>query len=191
MNQTEPVEQFIPFIDILPILIGLASLAVIIALVIIILKQRRQIEQIEEQSKPRFGFLGKPLYSALVVAIMVGGFAVTFYAQKQIKEFDVSADIKLTMQINFATSGTGESRNVEFTVVPIVDDVPWGKPGVGNFNVFWTISGEQEFYEVEVGLNEAEAGGFSRAMRVGEYEVRVDIVYIGKNWTEYRDLLVN
>lgn len=165
------------------ILVGAIAifLLVVIVLLVMVIKQRRQLQQMEAQNQQRTGFLGKPLASVAIVAMMAGGFGLTYFASQPAnmqEPIDISANQAIEFQIitDIEVINSRES-NVEFKLVPLVDGVQWGGNNRNLFDVFWTIKGPKNFSEIELELSKSRQGGFVRTLPRGKYIVNVEVIY--------------
>jgi hypothetical protein len=159
------------------------------ALVAFIFFQNRKITRLEEAVRPKYGFLGKPLLSTLAIMLMVGGFGVTYFVSKNIPDYSVGDEYKVTLEIKTdEISRKDEIAKVKFQVVPTVNGYEWGANDINIFDVFWSVNGPKDFSEFESGLHLNFLGGFIKDLPIGTYEIRVDVVYEGFTWTTQRTL---
>lgn len=168
-------------------------------MVVLLIHQQRTISKLEDRLKPKYGFLGKPLYSIFGVMVLVGGFAVTYYASGNIAPVQTLADknleVRMQFQIGQKTEGT---TPVHFSLTPIVDSSEWGTiEDEYVFDAFWTITSfvpaQDDSFKItqpEISLTRQLPGGFTKKLASGTYKIKVVLVFDDRNWTEEKTLLV-
>lgn len=166
--------------------IVLVNIAVFSVLVGIVLRQRNHISLLEDELKPRYGFLGKPIYSLMVVALMLGGFGVTFLVKQNVTDNSVSEEKMLEIKVTADVISTQDNAvKVKFKAIPWVDGVEWGGDQTTNvFSFYWSITGPQDVSEFESKISRTNPSGFELTLLPGAYDVRVDAVYLGKTWSK-------
>jgi hypothetical protein len=119
------------------LVIFLLVATVIVAGVLIIVWQQVRIHRLHQAARPKYGFLGKPIYSFFLLALVAGGFWATYYAIQHPQGITVKADknIELSIQTQVVSSTT-ETAKVKFILLPTVDGELWGGAGGGLFDVF-------------------------------------------------------
>lgn len=162
-------------------LIALALVAVVcfVSVLYVII---RLIGRIRSLQKPKYGFLGKPLY-ALVLVGMAGTityFSFTFSSQP---DFQIQASRTVTAELSVdvvdSQNGTGLVR---FEAVPYVDGIAYLGDN-GEFDILWNITGPVRIDKFEYGKTKADRSGFSESLQSGTYTARAVIVYEGKSFT--------
>lgn len=160
-------------------------------LVIVVLVQQRRIHNLEEIARPKYGFLGKPLLSAVLALAMVGGLVVTYQATQNINNVVVSAGKNVEAKFVITSAPTlPNTYRVDFAVVPSVDGVEWGKEANDKFDIYWTVKGEQNFDVFELSKTRTSTSGFMRVLRSGRYDITVDIVFQDKRFTKTQQLVL-
>ncbi len=168
------------------LLLAVAALSVIsIFLGITVTRQRQQIAVLTAPPRRRYGFLGKPLYAVVVVALFVGVIGFTYYANQNVQNVTVSADTNVAIAIKTQVLGTtAQGNQVQISVVPSVDGVEWGGSHGPSFDAFWTAVGPSGFSQVELGLTQSNSGGFIKVLRSGSYQITVDIVVANRRFNK-------
>jgi hypothetical protein len=159
-------------------------------LILTVVRQKQQITTIQAD-RSRHGFLGKPLYAAVVFALFVGGFGLTYFASQNVQNVTVKADseVEITIQVKIlGASSTG--TQVQFNVVPMVDGVEWAGVNGPEFDAFWTAIGPTEFSQIELSLTKSNAGGFIKVLRAGSYEITVDIIVNGNRFNKTATIII-
>lgn len=150
-------------------------------LLAVITRQNKQIADLNEANRPKYGFLGKPLYSAMLMIVLVGGFGSTyFFSQSQ----DVStSDTSDTLELQVTTSRQG-SGELKLNVVPVVNGTPWGAAS-SRFDAFWTVTGDSgTTSDFELSISKDKPGGIRFKLSSGVYQIRVDVVYEDQTWSK-------
>jgi hypothetical protein len=151
--------------------------AVMIIMIVYIVWQKRKIAKLEYSLTPKYGFLGKPLYSTLAAFVMMSAFGLTFLATQQSGNVqDVSATKKIEILLQYKVVGPQPGGYlVEFVVIPQVNSVPWGVNGQESFDVFWNVKGPVEETKAELGRTISKPSKYSVILPVGNYEVKVSV----------------
>lgn len=153
-------------------------------LIAYILFQSRKINRLEEAAKPRYGFLGKPLFSLIALSLMIGSFSLTYVISKGTPDYSVGDETKVKLEIKAEIIEQIDGyTTARFQVVPTVEDLQWGGTDRNKFDAFWSVKGEENFSEIESDISLASPGGFQRTLPSGIYEVRVDVIFKGLTWT--------
>lgn len=161
-------------------------------MVVLLIHQQRTINHLEAKLRPKYGFLGKPLYSIFGVMVLIGGFAVSYYAGSNIAPVQTLADKNVQVIIN-TRLGSRENglTSVTFGMIPVVDNGQWGTvEDEYVFDVFWTITGPQTISQPEISLTRLSPGGFVKRLPSGTYSVKVVLVFDDRNWTQESNLIV-
>lgn len=167
------------------IIVLVINVLLILGLLFFIFRQNKHIDQLEAAMKPKYGFLGKPLLSVMAVLMMVGSFVVIYAVSENASNISVGGNDQIELQIEVKPGAQdGDMRAVHFQVIPKINGVEWGGEQSGAVaDVFWSISGAEEFSEFEINLSYAKPGGFTRSVSKGTYQVRVDFLYLGQTYT--------
>ncbi|MBL8014953.1 MAG: hypothetical protein JNK26_02080 [Candidatus Doudnabacteria bacterium] len=166
-------------------IIVIANIFVFGTLIMLVLRQRNHIQQLEDDLKPRYGFLGKPLFTSLAVALMLGSFGLTYLIKQNSPDVSVTEEKRVEITIDYeVVADLGVKKDVKFKVIPKVDGKEWADDQTALFDAYWSFSGPEVFSEFESKLNEKDPGGFRRVLAEGDYRIRIDIVYLGKTWSK-------
>lgn len=157
-------------------------------LIAYILYQGRKINRLEEAAKPKYGFLGKPIFSLVALFLMIGSFGVTYLVSRNVPDYSVGDEYKVELEIKATEIERDDGLvTAKFQVIPTVDGLEWGGSERNKFDAFWSVKGvEESFSEYESGLTINNPGGFEHTLPEGSYEVRVDVLYKGFTWTMRR-----
>ncbi len=149
-------------------IIAVIVCTVLISIIII------QAKKISSLSKPRYGFLGKPL--ALVITLGIAAFAVgiTFYVNKPAQIDDINADIKVELNIN---SEKIEKLIYQLSAVAIIDGKEW--QGY-SFDIIWTIKNQDMNTYFEYNLSRENNGGITVTLQKGENIIKASTFFEGK-----------
>ena len=132
--------------------IAILAIVVVVAIVLVgvVIVQQRKIKDLQT---PRYGFLGKSLNLFVIGAVLVGGLGFVYLSNNNDHTFtEVSADLNIDANI-IITEIDSLSNTYEFNVIPTIDGREWGGSSEYNFNVYWTLSSEENDYsQVELGL---------------------------------------
>lgn len=171
------------------IAIAVVNLVLVLGLVFYVFKQNHRIAELEIAAKPKYGFLGKPLFSMFAMLLLVGGFGVTYFASQSFPDSSVSDGTKVDLELVIEPGAlTTAGREVSFHVIPSIDGIRWGGAKVYKFDAYWTITGVKVYSEPDLDLTIDKTGGFKKVLPLGIYKVKVDVVYGGKTWTKTVDV---
>lgn len=162
-----------------PLLIAAVLSPVIIAmlgLLFVTVRQQRKINQLQEQLRPKYGFLGKPLYSVVALLVLVGGFGFTVIGNQNTPSVDdVSATNQIRATVDYEVIEVqGNSYLVRFNAIPYVNNQPWGIQDQ-EFDIFWELTGPSSFSNVELALSANSNGGFTMQVPGGSYQIKLDV----------------
>lgn len=160
--------------------VGIFTLISFVAIVYLFSKLIYKIRSLE---KPRYGFLGKPVYSLLAVMIMVGGLGFFSYSFTQQQDFQIQAakTVDLDVQTKVVLSDTQQSV-VEFKAIPFVDNIAWGK-STDKFEIYWNIRGPENVDKFEFDRSRENSSQFTESLDKGSYTLRIVVVYENKSYT--------
>lgn len=168
---------------ILLVIVGL----IILGLLAYVYKLTRQVKEYE---RPKFGFLGKPIYPLVAVAALVGGaFFVNYNLPNQSIiniEASETVDIEISKQIVFKGS---DKITVRFEATPYIDTVPYGDKEE-SFDIFWSIEGEDFEDMLEFNKSVDNQSGFTKDLSPGNYKINVTVVFKGKTYTFTDNLIL-
>lgn len=123
--------------------------------------------------KPLFGFAGKNLIPTLIIMVFVICIPATTYLTINNTEIRYSAEAEKELIINvYAVEKIGTQEQVAFSAVPFIDgQIIRGR----NYDVYWTVTGSQDFEYVESGKNDLNQSYFLKLLPEGEYLVLVKV----------------
>lgn len=160
------------------LLIGGIGLVLIITLVIYVLSLRRKVDNL---SRPKYGFLGKPLYqTALIVAVAIG-FSASFlnlYINPRRIDSSVSQGNNLGVDFSFEVlERSNESSLIRFDFVPTLGSKEWGGDTNRRFNLQIRFLKEGEENE-RLFLDKTQNTGinFDQSLSPGNYTLRIKII---------------
>lgn len=170
--QTQVIQQSSSSMTALLIIVLIAA----IVLVVVVIIQRRRIN---EMQRPKYGFLGKPLNSLLLLTFLIGGVGFFYYASNmRDNEFtNVSASSELSGSI-IITEIDSSTRTYRFNVIPTIDNIEWGMTSSYSFDVQWTVANGDIYQSIETGLNLSNIGGLTLNLQRGTYQVTAT-VFVG------------
>ncbi|KXK26219.1 MAG: hypothetical protein TR69_WS6001001214 [candidate division WS6 bacterium OLB20] len=158
------------------ILLGIVSLISVFMLIL------RLIHKIRTLQTPKYGFLGKPLYALVLVAV-AGTITYFSYSFSSQPDFQIQASRTVTAEIKTSTVSTnGGMSIVSFEAIPYVNGIPYYGDS-GEFDILWNITGPVRIDKFEYGKTRADRSGFSESLQAGSYTARAVIVYEGRSYT--------
>jgi len=154
------------------IIISLVILSLLVAVVFLVIKLKK-----ETQYKPKYGFLGKTLYPAVTVALLVTGLVMTGISMNDQKIFEIKAQKQIASEIytNILQKGVGEDL-INLKATPSVDDKIWGQFG-DKFDIYWDLQGPKEYSFIELKKTNEDRSGLQVYVVPGEYKVSITIVF--------------
>lgn len=166
------------------IIVLVVNIALILGLLYYIVRQNRHIDQLEAAMKPKYGFLGKPLFSFFAVLMMVGGFAAIYAVSENISDVSVGGNDQVEIQIEVKPGKeVSGGREVSFKVIPSINGVEWGGESSGaKFEAYWTVDGPLTFSEFESKITFGKHGGFTKVLPHGNYHVVVNVSYLEQSY---------
>lgn len=173
------------------VIVVIAAIVMIVVLVAVIIWQNNKIKEIQ---KPRFGFLGKPLYAVIAIFLTVGSFGVVYYGLNrptQIQQTSANVNVVLTIKA-FALNTV--TNDYSISVIPILDGIMWGGDSKNSFDAYWTISNTNNptisITEAEPGLNITNTGGIIEKLSRGINEIKVTVFYLGKSYSNTKEVII-
>jgi hypothetical protein len=165
--------------------------AVILMLVVFLFLQRRKINTMEQAAKPKYGFLGKPLYSFMAMFMLASAIGIGFLSSQGsgTNVTDVSANKKMEITITYKVErSTPAGLVVRFAAVPTINQQPWGASAAETFDFFWKIKGIQNFSESELSRTLSAPSGFTKTLPKGTYKITLDV--FGENVKAQKELTI-
>lgn len=162
----------------MPSITFIVGAVIITILLTVILVQSRRIQFL---TKPRFGFLGKPLALVLVFSILVGSVGFAFYNNQTPEDVAVSGeDVNLNPQI----ITTQLSRDTySFKLIPFLNDVAWGDNDTFKFDIFWSIINGSSVVKTESGISKNNPGGITEKFEKGTFIVKASVFFVDKSYS--------
>lgn len=140
------------------------------------------LRRIRSLETPKYGFLGKPLYTLVLMLVMVGGLGFFGYSFTQQQDFQISAKKVITSQIGAeVVSEQASTVTVHFSATPYINGTAWGGNDTDSFDIYWNIRGPQAIDRFEVARTRVNPGGFNTTLPKGEYTINLLIVYEGSS----------
>ena len=159
---------------------GLLLLIGILAILLMVISLIKKVRSLET---PKYGFLGKPLYTLVSLALM--GLTVYFVSYNFIQpnNFDIKAEKNVSVQfvIN-KVKETSLETTVDFKLLPTIDNVLWGPTGT-KLDIYWNVTGPMKFDEFELGKNASNPSGFQKVLKKGKYQLKVRVVFDNEIFT--------
>ncbi len=160
-------------------LFGIIMLTVVILLGVVVLMQKKQIDDLR---RPKFGFLGKPIFAMLLVAFSLGGFGLVYYTSNSSSSIgDTSADRKVELQIKSTYLGQGYDYMLK--LIPTVDGKAWGGNNSNMFDVYWTIQNKMIVTEAEIDLSLNNQGGITKTLEKGKNKIKTTVFFENKSYS--------
>lgn len=149
-------------------IIAVIVCTVLISIIII------QAKKISTLSKPKYGFLGKPLALLITLGIAVFAVGITFYVNKPAQIDDINADLKVELNIN---SEKIEKSVYQLFAVAIIDGKEW--QGY-TFDIIWTVKNQDTNTYFEYNLSRENSGGITVTLQKGENIIKASTFFEGK-----------
>ena len=183
MDTIQTISQFAVSNSVLIFALGGLTLLSVVLLFTVV-RQRKQL-QVQQNQRRRYGFLGKPLYAAIVVALFVGGFGLTYFASRYTPEVTISADTKIDINIKTQIlAALPGGTQVRLSMVPSVNSKEWGGTAELTVDAYWNISGPTSLSQIELNLNSGNQGGFVTVLQPGTYQISVDLIIAGRRFSK-------
>lgn len=160
------------------LLIGGIGLILIIILISYVFTLRRKVDHL---SKPKYGFLGKPLYQTALIVIIVLGFSASFlnfYINPRRIDSSVSQGNNLGIDFNFEIlERTEENVLARFHFVPTIGSKEWGGDSNRKFNVkILFISGTETFEKIFLDKTKETGITFEQNLTSQDYILKITII---------------
>lgn len=161
-----------------PFLIGLIAFAVILLIgssIYLIVRQRK----LEKEAKPKYGFLGKALYSIMLVLFLGGAIVVGIMSINDKEVINIEAKKNLTADI-ISNVLIEEDRyvHVSLKTAPIVEGKTWGPIG-SKFTMYWTLNNADgdNFTYIESDKSNEDVSGIQVYIPKGSYKITLNVIY--------------
>ncbi len=167
-------------------LIIIALLAVILGLIIVVINQNRKYQV---AVAPKYGFLGKPLYSFLAFAVITGGLGFALVATNQNAGVDDAlAGVTVTVTID-ASVINPTTKNYQFRVTPVANGTQWGPY---TYDAYWVFTNSDGTIttEVETQLSRNNIGGVIRKLPSGINKAKVNVFVEDRNLSKEIEISV-
>ena len=165
------------------LMVGAFLLVVVIGLSLLALKQSQQLKELQ---KPKYGFLGKPLYSFVAILMMFGVVSASYIFTPIDNTNQFVTYVLPASEIQFeleAEEVIADEPNIgyRFNIVPVVDEIAWGGLNI-EFDVLWEVTREAELFHeyLETGINDRNPGGFELSFPRGSYSATATVSYQGE-----------
>lgn len=135
------------------------------------------VKRIKFAETPKYGFLGKPLYQATVLAVLALGGAAIFLANNPMVEPGSSyASEDIDYRLDYKIVKTENTRKyVDFEVVPILNDIEWSKDSDLKLNIFVSGTGSDMFTELMYDKSINNRARFTKILKPGKYQIKITI----------------
>ncbi len=164
----------------------------VVALVFVVVRQRQQLQI---YSKPKYGFLGKPLMSIVAMGLLLSGILGGVYLIYQPDTtFETSADRQVTTAISkvkIEPTGQIDSANYRFIAVPNVGGIEYGEDG-SQFDLFWRFSSLDNVFDktlAEFSISKARPSNLELRLEPGVYELNLVVVYEDRSYN-YNEIVI-
>lgn len=168
-------------------IIGVVLIVIIALLIIVIINQQKQINRL----KPRYGFLGKPLYLMVMSLFTVGTLGLVYYSTTQpVQVNQTNADVEVILSINAEPRGDS-AREYKITLSPLLSGLAWGANDANKFNIYWTISsGSRVSTEVELEKSYTNPSTIIKKLSSGITTIKATVFFDGKSYTKEKTITV-
>jgi uncharacterized integral membrane protein len=172
------MEEIITFVQqntVVTLIIGILLVTVLILVVALI----NQNQKYKEAIAPKFGFMGKPLYSFLMFAVLAGGISFAFFATQDGTIDDALADLRVSVEID-ASVINPSTKSYQFRVTPSANGTVWGPY---TYDAYWSFENADgtKTTAVENGLSIDSVGGVIKKLPSGVNKVKVNVFVEDKN----------
>jgi len=159
---------------------GAVILAGILALFLVIVSLIKRIRSLQT---PRYGFLGKPLYTLSTIALTALVIYFVSYNFSKPGNFDVKASKTITAEL--ITNRVSESQTestIDFKLLPSINAKLWGEAG-SKFDIYWNVTGPTKFDMFELEKTAENLSGFQHIVKKGTYTLKIVVVFEDKTYT--------
>lgn len=162
-------------------------LGVIVALIIFSMRLNKKYQN---AITPKYGFLGKPLYSMFAFALVSGGLVFAMYtSNRDATPDDALAGIEFRVEIQ-SFELNAENKEYALNILPYANNELWGS---FSYDVYWTFINPDKTITtvVETNLNKGDLGGVTKRMQLGKTLVKVNAFVENKNVSTEIELDIN
>lgn len=165
-------------------------LITIVALTVMVVSQKRELDELK---KPKFGFLGKSLYS-LVIGVALVGITSNFVSldDNVPRDTDVSNNIEYVVNIEkfIGEQDIDGKYSVELRAIPIDEARPYG---LSPYKIYWKIYNnegnlEKEYFESNITFD--SPGGVDLKLYPGNYNLELIIEREGEQFKIERTIVI-
>jgi len=165
----DPTLAYVLFISVL-IIVSLSTFIIIL------------LRKVKKLSTPRIGFLGKPLYIALLSISIVSILFISYNVNKsQIDDVAAEKDVRIIINSEIIEL-KGDYAFVEISFIPYINNDQWGKDD-DSFKAYWNIIGKDKYTEVLTNVNKINPQKVTIQLARGQYEINLLIIYKGKAYS--------
>ncbi|CAG1020563.1 hypothetical protein DOJK_00424 [Patescibacteria group bacterium] len=170
-------------------LIAVVLIVVIVLLVVVVISQQQKIKNMQ---RPRYGFLGKPLYIMVLSFFTVGTLGLVYYSSTQpVQVEQTAADVEVILSINAEPTG-GALREYRLTLIPILSGIPWGANDLNKFNIYWTITnGSTSTTDVELSKSYTSPSSLVKTLQPGTNTIKATVFFDGNSYSKERIITVD
>ncbi len=148
------------------------SAIVILALLIVVFFQYRKIQ---EASRPKFGFLGKPLAIIMIASLALSVYGFDYYSRNNLSEVDqISADTKLELRVDYLQQN---QTKYLFAATMLIDGREWGNSNEYAFDIYWTFSNQNISTQIEFDVSRDNPSGITQILAPGRNIVNAKVYY--------------
>jgi hypothetical protein len=156
------------------IFVGVVVILSLITVVVILFRQNQYLK------RPKFGFLGKPLYMIVLVVVTVS--SIYFVNTRTTNPTDITANIEVAIDFNSQViSSNINTVSVKLSSLPKINNVAWGKLEEP-ITLYWNIKGPKNYTFIEYELTPTNRGGIIKDIEKGEYQIDLLMIYKGKSY---------
>lgn len=171
-------------------LIIIASIISFLGILSALVLSFKLIQKINENNKPRYGFLGKPLYQILALALIIGaGFGSVYIAYQDSDIQDTSANIELDTQLDIKVINQNTTNSdIRFEIIPIINESQWDENQ--EFDLYVNIAGPEIITKTIVAANKiSNPAIFTENLDTGIYNITITIIG-DELYTQYEDTFI-
>lgn len=159
-----------------------------LALVILIFSLIRKIQILQ---KPKYGFLGKPVFSVLALVGIATTMIYFSYSFSNQPDFQISANRTVNASIEYRQVGiSGTKKLVEFRAVPVVDNREYGLSS-DRFEILWRVNNVDGTERIEYERTKNNPSAVYIELDPGSYTVSAIIVFEGKSYQFVEPVIIN
>lgn len=131
------------------------------------------VRKVRVLAKARYGFGGKPLFSIIIVLMLLVFLPITMYATYKSIDYINLARAERDVIVEIRTEKvTDEIYQVVFMAVPTIDGTAWQDK---DYDITWHIEGEVILEKVEKNKNSENPSYFVTELPRGSYRIKVQV----------------